>query len=524
MFKALAEDDLNIQTCNLNDPDVWDMICDGQVKGCFQIESYLGKSWVKKIKPRTISELSDVIALIRPGCLASSAGGKSMTQIYCDRKHGLEKPTSFHESIDHILQKTYGVIVYQEQSMKIAEVMAKFTLEQADDLRKAIGKKKADLMAKVRLSFIEGCVKNNITEEKAIEVFDIIEKSNRYSFNASHSVCYATLSYWSAYVKYHRPKKFFVNWLRLAADKVDPDVEVKELVMATKGKDLEVAGPHYTRLSDDFFWDSKYNCIRFGVCNIKYVGQAHHDDLKKFLDENPKPTWSQLLIEGLYNINKKAIENMISVGTFSGFGKTRSEMLHEFSCLNDLNDNEVEAIKLSYDKSKPIIDIIQSLVDKGVKKKRGEVGFISTAARLLKVKDIITRLNNPGRSLKDNPSVYAKIEEKLLGCSIYHSELTASAEAGHADTRCVEIANGKMSRSTIAAIIKRIKVHKTKKGEEMCFLTLEDESSQLENVVIFTDLYGQNKDIIYEDALVLISGEIKDPVRKSFIVESIFLI
>jgi DNA polymerase-3 subunit alpha len=510
-----------IESCNIDDYRVWDMICEGSVKGCFQIESFLGKKWCKKIKPRSIAELSDVIALIRPGCLASSSGGKSMTDIYCDRKHKLEEVTSLHPLIDDVLAPTYGVIVYQEQAMKIAEKMANFTLEQADDLRKAIGKKKADLMKKVRTQFIDGCLANSITEDKAVEVFDIIEKSNRYSFNKSHSVCYAINSYRSAFTKFHRPRKFLTYWLQFAKEKVDPDFEVKENVMSAKQQDIQVLGPHYKFLSEDFFWDSKNKGVRFGVCNIKNVGSSHYEELKKYIDENNNPTWTQLLLECLFNVGKRAVEGMISVGVFSGLGKSRTEMLHEYSCIQDLTDKEVAILVSNYNKNNNILSILQEFVSKGTKKNGG---FISTAARQGKIEAIIDRLLNPGRSLSDAPSVYSRLETSLLGCWVHHSELSGSADAAHADTKCIEVVNGKLSKSIIAGVIKKIKVHTTKKGEDMCFLSIEDDTSELENIVIFTELYGQNKDIIYQDAGVLISGEIKDAARKSFIVESIFLI
>lgn len=507
--------DFDIINCDYNDQNVWNMIGEGRVKGCFQIESFLGKNWCKKIKPKSINELSDLISLIRPGCL-------SMAQIYLDRRDKKIEVTSLHPLIDDILKETFGVIVYQEQSMMIAQKLAKFTLEQADDLRKAIGKKKADLMKKVRTQFIEGCVANNVPESKAIEIFDIIELSNRYSFNKSHGVCYAYNSYWSAYLKYHRPKKFLTNWLKLACEKVDPDTEVKENIMSARMEDISIYGPHYKYLSDDFFWDSENKGVRFGVCNIKHVGNAHYEQLRCILnDSNLSMTWAELSLE-LLNINKRSIENMISVGVFSGLGKTRTEMLHEYSCLQDLTEKEIAAIKTVINKDASILENINSFIKLGVKKNGG---FISSVSRLSKIQDIATRLANPGRSLKDNPSVYSRLESDLLGCAIHHSELSASADAGYADTKCLEILNGKLSQSTIASIIKRIKVHKTKKGEDMCFLTVEDDTAQLENIVVFPELYGQNKDIIYEDATVLLTGktEVKDQ-RKSFIVESVFLI
>lgn len=504
---------LDIINCNYNDPYVWDMIGDGRVKGCFQIESFLGKDWCKKLKPRNINELADLISLIRPGCL-------SMAQIYCDRRSKKAEIVSLHPLIDDILKDTFGIIVYQEQSMMIAQKLAGFTLEQADDLRKAIGKKKADLMKKVRTQFIVGCIANNVPESKAIEIFDIIELSNRYSFNKSHAVCYAYNSYWSAYLKYHRPRKFLTNWLKLACEKVDPDAEVKENVMSAKSDGIDVFGPHYKSLSDDFFWDSQNKGVRFGICNIKHVGMVHYEQVKNIISELKDPTWTELCLS-LLDVNKRSIENMISVGVFSGLKKTRTEMLHEHSCLLNLTENEILALRTILDRNAPIVENLRAFVSKGTKK---DGGLISTKGRLSKIEDIITRMLNPGRCLKDNPSVYSRLESDLLGCSIYHSELSSSADAVYANTTCSEIADGKLSKSTLAAIIKRIRVHRTKKGDDMCFLTIEDNSGELENVVIFTELYGQNKDIIYQDSTVLITGEIKDKERRSFIVESIFQI
>ena len=120
--------------------------------------------------------------------------------------------------------------------------------------------------------------------------------------------------------------------------------------------------------------------------------------------------------------------------------------------------------------------------------------------------------------------MYAKIEEKLLGCAVSHSELNACADAAHADATCKEVSDGKIDKSTLACIVKRIREHKTKNDDEMAFLSVEDNSGELENIVIFPDIYSQNKDIIYEESTLLLTGEIKDKKRRSFIVESIFSI
>lgn len=169
---------------DFNDAKVWDLISSGKTKGVFQLESNLGRHWAKQLQPKNISELAALISLIRPGCLKAYTDGKSMTQHYVDRKAGKDPVSYPHDSLSEILEETYGVLVYQEQSMMIAQKLAGFTLKEADSLRKAIGKKNAALMAEVKTAFIEGAKKLNIvTEEVANEIFSWIEKSNRYAFN-----------------------------------------------------------------------------------------------------------------------------------------------------------------------------------------------------------------------------------------------------------------------------------------------------------------------------------------------------
>ena len=176
---------LDITKIPLDDQKTWDLICSGNTKGVFQLETHLGKHWCKECQPRTMEELADVISVLRPGTLKAKQDNKSMTQHYADRKSGKDEIGSLYGPIDNITSTTYNVIIYQEQCMQIAQVMAGFSEQQADSLRKAIGKKLADLMAEVKTEFLEGCDKNGHSKEDSERIFDIIEKSNRYSFNKS---------------------------------------------------------------------------------------------------------------------------------------------------------------------------------------------------------------------------------------------------------------------------------------------------------------------------------------------------
>ena len=229
---------------DFQDPLVWDLLCDGNTKGVFQLESQLGRSWSKRTKPRSIEELAALVSIIRPGCLKAFTEGKSMTQHYVDRKMGIDEVHYLHDSLESILKETYGVLVYQEQSMMIAQKLAGFNLEEADDLRKAIGKKKAALMRKVKRAFIKGAAnKGLVTKGAAEEIFSWIEKSSRYAFNKSHAVSYAVNAYRSAYCKVHRTMKFFESYLNHSDRKPDSQQEIRELVSDAKLYDIEVLPP-----------------------------------------------------------------------------------------------------------------------------------------------------------------------------------------------------------------------------------------------------------------------------------------
>jgi len=177
---------VDIDNIPMNDPEVWKLFAEGRTKGIFQLESNLGRSWSKKVKPENMEELAALISILRPGSLKAMYQGKSMSQHYVDRKHGLEPVEYLHPSLEPFLAPTYGVLIYQEQAMIIAKELAGFSESEADVLRKAIGKKKADVMAKVKEDFIIGCEKVGTVEAKdAEEIFGWIEKSARYSFNKS---------------------------------------------------------------------------------------------------------------------------------------------------------------------------------------------------------------------------------------------------------------------------------------------------------------------------------------------------
>lgn len=628
-----------------DDPNVWRMICEGRTKGCFQIESHLGKTWCKKIKPTNIEELADVISIVRPGALKAKVDGKTIANHYADRRDGKDEIKAIHPSIVETMSKTQGVFIYQETILKVAQIMAKFDMKQLLRLQKGIGKKDQKVINELHESFVSGAVKNGISKEIAEDVFSAIQKSGRYLFNKclspatlvelesgefvtieavqigqmiktpsgyskvidkhyngkkelfrvtlqsgreitcssehkflcedgrvlplyeirdedlqivtdspympeyiyrvvrigeedcmdleiedphifygngiatsnSHACEYAIEAYKSAYLKTYHPLLYFKNWLRHADEKTKPDIEVKQLVSAAKSEEIGVKPPSVLHLKENFFLDGEN--IRFGICNVKNVGRAHLDRLIS-LKVDERKTWIETLFFVLPEVNKRAVEGLINVGAFSHLGVSRTQMKHEFACIEKVNEKELDWIRLNFIASRSIADHI--LMAARTKKEGGACHNISRVEKLI---DVSKRLQNPGRSLSDSPIEYAKAEEDLLGVAICHSELSACADACHANAKCKELTEGRSDTCTIAVVIKAVKTHITKKKEEMAFLEVEDDSGELDNVVVFSNVYAIESPIIYEESTVLLTGRLNERGdSKSFVVESVYQI
>lgn len=510
---------------DFDDPEVWDLICDGDTKGVFQLESNLGKKWAKESQPRNIKELAALVSLIRPGTLlAKHKSGHSMTEVYCFRKAGLaEFPVEYeHESLEPILKETYGVLVYQEQSMKIAQKLAGFDLKEADALRKAIGKKKADLMEKVKKSFLEGAEREGVvTKEVAEEIFGWIEKSNRYAFNKSHAVSYAINAYWSAYCKFHRRKKFYEKYLNRAEKKPKPDIEKKQLIMDAKRSGIEVLPPRLQHLYNDFHRYENKNDIVYGLRHIKHVGK----ESQKIVDFAAKTevsdyTWLDCLVYILSDlrINKRASIALISVGAFNGVNNrmSRQKMLYEFDSWKQLSAREQKAIVLNHKSGSPAVysTCLSEAIDNmhkviKVNCRRKEI-----------VDDIKESLDNPFYDVDDKAARMAMDEEHYMSCSLTCSKVD-SLDLNIVTNMCQDVVKKMITKKANLAIeITAMKVITTKKGDKMAFLTVEDGSGSLEDVTVFPDQFAKHKNILLETNTVLLMGEI-DKKRGSFIVNQV---
>tara|TARA_R100000008_G_C3583961_1_gene170669 strand:- start:1167 stop:2771 length:1605 start_codon:yes stop_codon:yes gene_type:complete len=496
-----------------DDEKSWDLICSGKTKGVFQLESNLGKSWAKRVKPRSIEDLSALISIIRPGTLKAIVDGKTMTQHFVDRKNGAEEITYLHSSLEPILRGTQGVLVYQEQSMQIAQQLAGFDLQEADNLRKAIGKKKADLMAKVKESFLKGASEKGIvSNEVAEEIFSWIEKSSRYAFNKSHAVSYAICAYWSAYAKAHHPIEFYCNYLLHSSGKPDPQQEVKELVNDAKNNEIYVNPPSIKAINTSTsIIDGK---IHFGLLDIKSVGLKQIEKFKSVVSEIQEKvdnkllhdwSWYEFLILASPKVNSRMLIALISTGFFAHLPESRQQMLDEFDTWGNLTKKEQEWGALNYNKHENLVSLLKVMVPT---KKNGGAAFNTRRSEI--ISDLLIHCQNPSYSMKDDPEWVIRTEENYLGVALTYSRIEAY-NTKLANTTIKEFSNGKRENVKIAVTISEVKKYVTKKGRmagvEMAFMCVEDHTGTLDTVTVFAEKWKEHKNILYEGNNVILSGQ-----------------
>ena len=511
--------DPTIENLNLECSKTWDLIGEGNTKGCFQLESRLGRSIAKKLKPENIEQLSALISILRPGCLEAVRDGKSVTDHYIDKKNHLESVDYFHPVLEPILNTTYGEMVYQEQAMEITRVVAGFDLQEADMLRKAIGKKKPEEMAKVKKKFIDGSAKLGIVNtEEAEEIFGWIEKSQRYSFNKSHAISYAINAYLSAYAKAHFPRVFFASYLRFAKDKIDPQQEIKELARNALEMDIDISIPDIRNLNEFFILKNKV--IYFGLTDIKGVGKSVFEKILLLLENKDVGalSWPLMTFDILLNINSKAAKALISCGAFDYFKKNRTEMLFEYDVCSNLTKKEREYFTsiISEQNIKTIKDGLVALI--GHKKVNKN--------RQLIITNLIRSIDKPAYSLIDKIEWLSETENELLGVSVTCSKLD-TYDISMANCNCKTFKTSVSSDNLIlAGEISNINITKTKSGknpgQEMAFLTVEDQYGLLDSVIMFPEQLAQYKNHMFLNNILIFVGT-RSKTKDAFIVQKCFM-
>lgn len=309
---------LKIEEIPLDDALTFKLLACAQTIGIFQLESAGMRDLLKKLVPEKIEDLIALLALYRPGPM-----GSGMLQDFIQRRHNHASIKYEHKKLEPILKETYGILVYQEQVMQIVSELAGFSLSQADILRRAISKKNSHVMEQQRKNFISGCKKNNISENTANKIFDLIEYFAGYGFNKSHSAAYALVSYQTAYLKANYPIEFMTALLNSESD--NPD-KIVEYINESGRMGIKILPPDINE-SFSGFTIVNDNTIRFGLLAIKNVGKAAIEGIIKARDNKRFVSFEDFCerVDATV-INRKVVESLIKAGTFDSFGLYRAQM------------------------------------------------------------------------------------------------------------------------------------------------------------------------------------------------------
>jgi len=483
LIKKINNIDLDIYNLNLEDKKVYELLSNGRTVGVFQLESKGMQRLLKELKPSNIYEIISAIALYRPGPLESG-----LVKQFIQSKHDKSKIQYLHPDLEEILKETYGVIVYQEQIMQIAVKFANFTLAQADDLRKAMGKKKPEIMEKYKEIFIQGCIKNGYDEQLAKTLFDIIEKFAGYGFNKSHSAAYGLITYITAYLKAHYPHEFLASLLKSVEN--NPD-KLKVFLNEAIELNIKVLPPDINKSEENFSVEIQDNekYIRYGLLGIKGLGQAAINEIISKRSKKPfEDIYDFILRVNTQVINKKSLEVLILSG-----------------CFDSLHPNRLELYKN--------IDTILNLA----KSKSNALFSITNKASNNKISKELTSLDQSNKAEQDKLLEILKLEKETLG--IYLSDhpvniikknnninlpLIDEIKKNYIETLETQILNNEVS---IIGVINDIKESYTKKGKMVSFI-LDDPSDSIETIV-YPSVYQNFKNYIKENEIVIVKGKIE---------------
>lgn len=453
-----------------NDPKIFELFQKGNTIGIFQFESSGMQESLRKLKPTTINELVAMNALYRPGPM-------SMIDDFIKQKQGVQKIQYLHPKLEPILKETYGIIVYQEQVMKITNEVAGFSLAKADLMRRAMGKKDKELMAKQKSEFIHGAAKNKIFEKLAGDIFDMIEKFASYGFNKSHSVVYSIIAYQTAYLKTYYPAEYMAAIM--SAEMGDTDYVV-QLIDDAGRLGLKVLPPDVNESDADFTITN--DGIRFGLSAIKNVGRGAVENIKKARQikrfENLFDFCSRV---DLRTVNKKTLEGLTLAGALDALGAHRAQ----------------------------IFETIERAIQFGQKKQSNESIGQSTFFDTGKVKESSVQYPAMPEVQPWTESEKLANEKKVLGFYVsghplmkYRMEVDTFSTAKFNET--VNINSGSSVR--LCGIITAIKKKSDKKGNMMAFVTMEDFTGRGE-VIVFSKTYDKFISLLKDDSLLMVAGK-----------------
>lgn len=467
---------VDLATIPLDDEATFNLIASGETTGIFQIESKGMRRLARDLKPSRISDLSAMVALFRPGPMA-------WIDDFIEAKENPNKVKYLHEDLKPILEETYGIAVYQEQCMQIAAVLAGYTLAEADSLRKAIGKKKPDLMKKEKERFIKGCIKNGYSQRVASDAFTLIEKFVGYGFNKAHSASYGLIAYHTAYMKTHFPVEFMTAVLTAesrGSSGPAKNEKISQAISECRRMKITVLSPDINKSETEFSLE-EHDKIRFGLSAIKNVGEAA---ISSILSARGKGAFVSLRdfcnrID-LSKVNRKTVESLIKAGAMDSFGK-RASLLASL-------ENVVSAVQ---------------------REKKSKIAGQGTL------------FDNPGEGSEKYQLVDIEeftrselliFERELLGFYLSEHPLTdflkkVALDATHDFSGLLEEKDG--TRIKVAGVVSSIrKIFTKNSGSEMAFGLLENEIGQSVECVIFPKVFEKTRTLWFKDNVVIVNGKL----------------
>ncbi|WP_444994611.1 DNA polymerase III subunit alpha [Aliikangiella sp. IMCC44359] len=475
------QEKLNIDTVDLEDPKTFELLKSANTTAVFQLESRGMKELIKKLLPSSFEDIIALVALFRPGPL-----GSGMVDDFINRKHGRQEvayphPDYQHEDLKPVLEPTYGIILYQEQVMQIAQVLANFTLGGADLLRRAMGKKKAEVMQEQRKIFMEGAIARDVDGDLAGHIFDLMEKFAGYGFNKSHSAAYALVSFQTAWLKAHYPAAFMAAVMSADMDNTD---KVVTYVDDAKSLGIKIVPPDVNRGQYKFTIDGEQTII-YGIGAIKGVGEAA---IQSIVDERKSGGVYKDMFDfcnriDLKKANRRNLEALIRAGALDALGPSRAVMMASLE----------QAVKSAEQFKR--------------NKLLGQNDLFGSPTESSEASSVEFTMVRPWPEDKVLQGEKETLGLYLTGHPIdrYLPEIRQFCDLrlnGLQPTRRGEYVS-------VAGLIVNIRVMKTKKGLNWAIVTLDDQSGRVD-VMVYSDLYETNRDVLRKDEIIVAKGDISN--------------
>ena len=474
IIRKAYKKEINLSELPLDDKKTYELFQRGDTTGVFQLESAGMKRYLRGLKPTTFEDIIAMVALYRPGPM-------QFIDSFIRRKHGEEEITYLHSGMKNSLKNTYGILVYQEQFMQISKEWCGFTGGQADTLRKAVGKKKIDLMKKVKPEFVEGAVKvGGATKEIAETFWTQLEEFANYCFNKSHAACYGLIAYWTAYLKAHYPDAFMAALMTSDHDDTDRlAIEITEC----KHMGISVLSPDINESFVEFAVVPNENKIRFGMSAVKGVGVGAVEEVLRAREDGPFTSVEDFARRvSTSKFNRKAWESLIKSGAFDDMGD-RSDLLFNLDSITSF------ASKLQKEAASGQTNLF------------GMLGGDDAAS-------VQSTLHLQKAPVKHDDKERLMWERELLGLYISAHPLdryeTYLSEQTQPLTQLVPEYDSRMM--TVGGIISTVRTIVTKSGSKMAFVGIEDKFGEGE-IIVFPNLYEKVGAKLVQDAVIRVSGK-----------------